>query len=45
MPIEQGNAGVNLSVFKQIAKLRLQDRTQIALYAVRQGWLNDSGFA
>ena len=26
-----------------LAKLRLQDRTQIALYAVRQGWLNDSG--
>jgi len=25
-----------------LAKLRLQDRTQIALYAVRQGWLGDS---
>lgn len=24
-----------------LAKLRLQDRTQIALYAVRQGWLGD----
>ena len=24
-----------------LAKLRLQDRTQIALYAVRQGWLSD----
>ena len=26
-----------------LAKLRLQDRTQIALYAVRNGWLNDAG--
>jgi DNA-binding NarL/FixJ family response regulator len=26
-----------------LAKLRLQDHTQIALYAVRQGWLNDAG--
>jgi DNA-binding NarL/FixJ family response regulator len=29
-------------VSQVLAKLRLQDRTQIALYAVRQGWLNDS---